>query len=203
MKLGGPKIRISRRLGIPITPKSAKYLERRPYPPGQHGPTKRTKKMSGFEMQLLEKQKLRAQYNISEKQMRICFAKSQQKKGSTVDNIIQYLETRIDAIILRGGFARTIFAARQYVSHRHVLVNDKPVNIASYRAKINDKISIREKSRTVPVFAEAANGKESVQVPGYLEVDRKNFSIVLKALPKREDVPVICNVQSVVEYYSR
>lgn len=203
MKLGGPKIRISRRLGIPITPKAAKYLERRPYPPGQHGPLRRNKKMSGFEQQLLEKQKLRAQYNISEKQMQICFAKSSRKKGSTVDNIIQYLETRLDAVILRSGFARTIFAARQFVSHKHILVNDKPVNIPSCRVKVNDRISIREKSRAIPAFAEVAEAKESAQVPAYLDVDRKNLAVVLKALPRREEVPVICNVQSVVEYYSR
>ena len=110
MKYNGPKVKLSRKLGVALTPKAGKYMEKKPYGPGQHGPTKfRRDKMSDYKRQLVEKQRLRAQYNIHERQMRNYYKKAAQKSGSTSENLIQMLESRLDAVVLRGGLARTIF----------------------------------------------------------------------------------------------
>lgn len=202
MDLRQSKIKVSRRLGIAITPKSARFMERRPNPPGQHG-AKANRKLSNFGLQLVEKQKLRAQYNISERQMQIAMAEALRKKGSTIDNLLQYLETRLDVAVLRSGFARTIFAARQFVSHGHVLVNEKKVNIASYRIKIGDTITIKEASRKMPVFEEWTKFRDMPSVAPYFETAANTFTSTLKYLPGRNEVPVDCNVQSVIEFYSR
>ena len=125
MKYTGPKVKLSRALGIPLTPKAMKYMARKPYPPGPHGMRKRHKKQSEFGNQLMEKQRLRAQYNLSEKQLRNYYRAASQEKGNTGENLIQKLESRLDAIILRAGFSPTIYGARQLVNHGHVLVNAK------------------------------------------------------------------------------
>ena len=123
MKYTGPKIKLSRRLGFALTPKAGKYLERRSDPPGVHGKRRKSAKLSDYGRQLLEKQRLRFQYNISEKQLQNCYQKAVRKKGNTADILIQLLESRLDALVLRAGFARTIYAARQLVNHGHVQVN--------------------------------------------------------------------------------
>lgn len=201
MDLRGPKAKIARRLGIALTPKSAKYLDRRPYPPGQHGPTGRPGKPSDFKRQLLEKQKLRAQYNVGERQLRNYFRQAAATPGNTPGRLLQLLETRLDATVLRAGFARTIFAARQYVRHGHITVNGRRVTMPAYQLKPGDTVEVAERSRAVPQIVQAVQA--AARPPGYLEVDADNFRARLRELPSAEQVPVMCTLPLVVEYYSR
>jgi small subunit ribosomal protein S4 len=196
-----PKVRRSRALGIPLTPKCVSYFERRPYPPGVHGRAR--KSTSDYKVRLLEKQRLRAQYDISETQMRRAFDSAARGTSNTGEAIIAALETRLDAVVLRAGFARTIYQARQAVSHKHVEVNGRTVNIPSYRVKPGDVVAIREKSRAKTPFQVAAAGAHSTTPPPYLDVRLSALHVMLLREPKRSEVPVICNEQLVVEYYSR
>jgi small subunit ribosomal protein S4 len=201
MKYTGPKVKLSRKLGIALTPKAQKYMERKPYPPGQHGPEKRRAKLSDYGRQLLEKQRLRFQYNVHERQLRRYYEEASRMPGNTADNLIQLLERRLDALVLRAGFARTIYAARQYVRHGHIEVNGRKVDVPSYRVNVNDVISVREKSRRIPDIQEAV--RNAGQAPPYLEVSKADFSVRLLYIPPREEIPVICEVPMVVEFYSR
>lgn len=195
------KVKRSRALGIPLTPKAIKVMERRPNPPGQHGSQGQWRRSSDYKLQLLQKQRLRAQYNIREAQMRGYMQKASRAQGRTPERLVALLESRLDALVLRAGFARTIYAARQYVSHRHIAVNGERVTIPSYSVKPGDVIAIHEKSREIPVFAEAL---ESVgNVPPYVEVDKKTMSAKYLRLPEIHEVPIICEVNQVVEFYSR
>lgn len=202
MNYTGPKVRRARALGIALTPKAAEVMERRNYPPGQHGPAKRHQrsKMSDYKRQLLEKQRLRAQYNIHERQMRNYFRKAVRRTGNTADTLVQMLESRLDAIIYRGGFARTIYAARQYVTHRHVTVNGQLVNIPSYQVQVGDVVTIKPKSQSLPCFAEAL---ETARPPAYLTLEREKYSVQLRYLPQRDEVPIICEMVQVIEFYAQ
>ncbi len=202
MKYTGPKVRLSRRLGVPLTDKAARIMEKRPYPPGQHGPAKqyRRGRQSAYERQLLEKQRLRSQYNIHERQMRNYYRKAVGMDGNTGDNLVQLLETRLDAVVLRSGLAPTIYAARQYVSHGHVMVNGRRVNIASYQVAIGDNVSIRPKSQKMDIFQGAI---ENAFPPEYISLDKGTMSFSVLYLPRRTEVPIVCEVAQVVEYYSR
>lgn len=200
MNYTGPKVKLSRKLGIMLTPKAGKINERKPYPPGQHGAAKRRAKQSDYGRQLLEKQRLRLQYNISEKQMSNTYAKATKLTGNTADLLIQLLETRLDALLYRSGLAKTMYAARQYIVHGHVLVNGKKVNVPSYRVKVNDVFSIKEKSRKLECFQEAIR---SAGAPPYIELSKADFSGKLLYIPHKEEVPIQCEVSLVVEYYSR
>ncbi|MCS6999747.1 MAG: 30S ribosomal protein S4 [Bacteroidota bacterium] len=200
MKYTGPKVKLSRKLGFSLTTKARKYMDRKPYPPGQHGPLKRRGKLSDYGRQLLEKQRLRLQYNVHERQMRNYFAEASRMAGNTGDNLIQLLESRLDALVYRAGFAPTIYAARQYVRHGHIEVNGKRVDIPSYRVKPNDVIQVREKSRKLECFQNAIRTAQPVP---YLEVSKADLSAKYLYLPPREEVPVVCEVPLVVEYYSR
>ena len=202
MKFTGSKIKKSRALGIALTPKAERYLNKRPYPPGQHGLQQqmRRRKMSPYKTQLLEKQKLRAQYNIHERQMRIYYKKAAQK-GDMVNSLVHLLEARPDAVVLRGGLARSIYGARQYVNHGHIMVDGKKVDIPSYRVKPGQKISVKPKSQRMACFQEALDS--ATPPPPYIERDKKSFSVVYTYDPQREEVPVICEVPLVIEFYSR
>lgn len=201
MKFTGPKVKLSRQLGIALTPKASKYLERKPHPPGQHGRTRRRNaKMSDYKRQLLEKQKLRAQYNIHERQMRNYYRKASRKTGSTADNLIQLLESRLDAMVLRGGLARTIYQARQFVNHGHIAVNGKRVDIPSYQVRTGDVVSVVEGSRKIPGFTQSLR---SARPPGYVSLSKPDLAVTLLNLPLRDDVQVICEISQVIEYYSR
>ncbi len=200
MNYTGPKVKISRKLGINLTPKAGKVASKKPYPPGQHGANKRRAKQSDYGRQLLEKQRLRLQYNISESQMVNTYKMATKLSGNTADLLMQLLETRLDAVIYRAGFARTIYAAKQYVSHGHVLVNGKKLNIASYRVKVNDVISIKASSRNLDCFQEAIRNS---QAPSYLEVSKADFSAKLAYVPAREEIPSQCEISLVIEFYSR
>ena len=200
MNYTGPKVRISRKLDINLTPKARKVRDKKPYPPGQHGATKRRGKQSDYGRQLLEKQRLRLQFNVHERQMRNYFAKATKMVGNTGDILVQLLESRLDSIVFRSGLARTMYAARQYVSHGHIFVNGRLLDIASYNVKVNDVISVKEKSRKLECF------QDSVRLgapPPYLELSKVEFSVKLLYTPPREEIPVVCDVPLVVEFYSR
>jgi small subunit ribosomal protein S4 len=199
MNFTGPKVKKSRALGVALTPKAEKYMRKRPYGPGQHG-QRRRRRPSDYGVQLLEKQRLRFQYNVSERQLQRAYEMATRKSGPTGEILIQLLETRLDALVLRVGLAPSIFAARQFVTHGHIQVNGKKVNIPSQRIKPGDVITVREKSRTKVMFQE---GRVPVNVPGYLSFDENSLTAKLLSAPPRDEVPVICNEQLVVEYYSR
>ena len=198
------KTRLSRALGIALTPKAAKYLEKRPYAPGEHGRTKR-KTDSDYAVRLREKQRLRAQYGIREAQLKIVFNEARKASGLTGENLVELLETRLDALVLRAGFARTTAQARQMVVHRHILVDGKLVDRPSFRVKPGQMIHVKAKSeKTEPFQVAAAGGHVDVlpKTPGYLEVEIDKLQATLLRRPKRAEVPVTCEVQLVVEYYA-
>jgi small subunit ribosomal protein S4 len=202
MNYTGPKVRLSRRFGVPLTPKAAKIMEKRGYPPGQHGRmAARFSKVSDYKRQLQEKQLLRAQYNIHERQLRNYYQKASSRVGNTPDNLIQLIETRLDAVVMRAGLARSIYAARQYVTHGHIEVNGKRVNIPSYNVEVGDVVSVKEKSLKMPCFTEAL--ESTIAPPPYLDRDEAAMSVKLLYLPKRDEVPVICEMSLVIEFYSR
>jgi small subunit ribosomal protein S4 len=149
------KVRLSRALGVALTPKAAKYLEKRPYAPGEHGRTKR-KQDSDFAVRLREKQRLREQYGIREKQMRNTFNEARRKDGLTGENLVELLEMRLDALVLRAGFARTTAQARQLVVHRHILVDGQLVDRPSFRVKPGQLIHVKPKSEALEPFQVAA-----------------------------------------------
>ena len=199
------KTRLSRALGVALTPKAAKYMEKRPYAPGEHGRTKR-KQDSDYAVRLREKQRLRAQYGIREKQLRIAFNEARRTDGLTGENLVELLEMRLDALVLRAGFARTIAQARQFVVHRHILVDGQIVDRPSFRVKPGQTIQVKPKAVTLePYMAAAAGAHRDVlpEVPDYLDVSLEKLTTKLVRRPKRAEVPVTCDVQLVVEYYAR
>jgi small subunit ribosomal protein S4 len=202
MDFHGPKVKMARQLGIPLTPKASKVMQRKPYPPGQQGAQKKRGpgKMSNFKKQLREKQKLRAQYHISEKQMRRYFKMASRKEGNTEENLIQLLERRLDAVVHRSGLAKTIYAARMTVGHGHIFVNGKRVNIPSFLVRTGDVVTVKEASRQMPIFQESVQAAEAIP---YVEMDPDKMEARMQNYPAREDVPVICEISQVVEYYSR
>src|SRR5918997_2904522 len=165
----GPKVKLARQLGIAITPKAARVMERRPNPPGQHGASPR-RKVSGYKKQLVEKQRLRAQYNVSERQMQNAFAEAIRQPGNTGIRLLQLLELRLDAAVLRAGFVRTIYAARQAVTHGHVTVNGRRVDRPSRRLKPGDVVALSERSKDLAAFT---GPLEVARPPAYLELDRE------------------------------
>jgi small subunit ribosomal protein S4 len=198
------KTRLSRALGVALTPKAARHMEKRPYAPGEHGRTKR-RQDSDYAVRLREKQRLRAQYGIREKQLRIVFNEARRTQGLTGENLVELLEMRLDALVLRAGFARTTAQARQLVVHRHILVDGKLVDRPSFRVKPGQLIHVKERSEALEPFqVAAAGGHVDVlpPVPGYLEVEIDKLQARLVRRPKRAEVPVTAEVQLVVEYYA-
>jgi len=200
MNYTGPKVKISRKLGFSLTAKARKVMDKNSNPPGQHGSKKRRGKMSVYGQQLLEKQRLRLQYNIHERQMTNYYHKAHHLLGNTGELLVQLLESRLDAIVFRAGFARSMQSARQYVRHGHIFVNGKLVNIPSFHVNPNDVIQVKEKSRKLECFQDAVRASAA---PPYLEVSKADFSVKYLYLPPREEVPVVCEVPLVVEFYSR
>lgn len=197
----GPKHKLCRRLGSCIWDSPRCPSLKRPYAPGQHGQNQR-RKQSVYGQQLLEKQKLRMHYGILEKQMRRTFEKAQRLGGVTGTNLLMLLESRLDCVVYRLGFARTIHAARQLVNHGHILVDDKKVDIPSFRVMPEMKVSVREKSRKIPMIAEGAEDTPH-KMPEYLERLPKSFEGRMTALPNLETIPFQANTQGVIELYSR
>lgn len=198
MTYHGPKVRLARQVGVALTPKAAKVLERRPYPPGDHGRTQR-RNPSAYKTQLLEKQKLRYQYNVSERQLRLAYVEAVRQAGPTGHNLLALLESRLDATVLRAGLARTIYAARQFVSHGHLTVNGRKVDRPSSRLRAGDVVAVRDRSKHMAAFHHVAD----VVVPPYLAADAKGLTVRVERRPERHEIPVICNEALVVELYNR
>ena len=198
------KTRLSRALGIALTPKAAKYLEKRPYAPGEHGRTKR-KQDSDYAVRLREKQRLRAQYDISERQMARAYDRAKKAEGKTGEALVVELERRLDALVLRSGIAKTIYQARQMVVHGHIEVNGGKVDKPSFRVRPDDIVMVRERSREKYPFQVAREGGYDTdgETPRYLQVNLKALAFRLDRDPNRKEIPVICDEQLVVEYYAR
>jgi len=199
MNYTGPKVKLSRKLGIGMTPKAGKVMKKKNYAPGQHG-KKRRAKQSDYGTQLLEKQRLRLQYNISERQMGNYYDKATRLEGNTAELLVQLLESRLDSVVSRAGLAKTSYAARQYVQHGHILVNGKKCDIPSYHVKTTDIISLKEKSRKIECFQESIRNSAA---PPYLDVNKSDFSVKMAYVPLKEEIPIQCELSLVVEYYSR
>ena len=198
----GPKHKLSRRIGKCVWGRPNSPALRRPFPAGQHGENIR-RKMSVYGTQLLEKQKLRMYYGgIMERQMRRIFAEAKRMEGNTGSNLMQLLESRLDCVVWRLGFAPTIFAARQLVTHCHVLVNGAKVNVPSYHVKPGMAIAISEKSRKIPMVVEGAE-HPPIQIPDYLERAAKSFEGKMVALPGPESIPFQVDTNSIIGFYSR
>ena len=201
----GPKARIQRRFGEVLIPrvKYQKILEKRPYPPGDHGKEKqyRSGRRSDFGLQLSEKQKLSFIYNIRETQMRRYFVKARKTPGATGTNLLILLERRLDNMVYRSGFAATIWAARQLVKHGHVLVDGQRVDLPSYSVVPGETLSVVEKMRKNPHVVEAMEGT-AFNLP-YLDVDTNAISSKLVHTPSLEEIPVPVQEQLVVEFYTR
>ncbi|SDE15465.1 SSU ribosomal protein S4P [Paracoccus isoporae] len=198
------KYKIDRRMGENIWGRAKSPVNRREYGPGQHG-QRRKGKMSDFGTQLRAKQKLKGYYgDLTEKQFRRIYAEAERVKGDTGENLVGLLERRLDAVVYRAKFVPTIFAARQFVNHGHVEVNGQKVNIASYRVKEGDVISVRERSRQLALVLEAVQLPER-DVPDYLEVDHNKMTASFVRTPALGDVPYAVQMEPnlVVEYYAK
>lgn len=198
-------VRKSRALGIPLTPKAEKYFERRPYGPGQHGRA-RKKQDSDYAVRLREKQRLRAQYNIREKQLLNAYKEAKRAEGQTGENLVGLLESRLDALVLRSGFARTITQARQMVVHRHIMVDGVRVDRPSFKVKPGQMIHVHPRSEKMDPFQVAATGANQdvlPATPAYLNVAIEKLQATLERKPERSEIPVTCEEQLVVEYYAR
>lgn len=196
----GPKQKKARRFKEPIFGPS-KSLERKPYGPGQHGRTHRGKK-SEYAIQLEQKQKAKYTYGLLERQFRNIFEKAQSKEGVTGDNLLKFLESRLDNSVYRMGFARTRRQARQLVNHGHVVVNGVVVNIPSCSLRPGDIVSVRPKSRTLEVVEDAVANSPKKKY-SWLEVDKKTMTGKFMNYPPMQDIPENINVQLIVELYSK
>ncbi len=199
------KYKISRRLGVNLWGRGKDPFDSKNYPPGQHGPLGRRRMPSDYGLQLMAKQKLKGYYgNISEKQFRKIFQEAARRKGDTGENLVGLLEQRLDMVAYRMNFVPTVFAARQLVSHKHVLVNGKTVNIPSYRVKEGDVVEVKEKSRQIPMVLEAMKNPEK-DVPEYLEVDSPMYKGSFVRVPAFDEIPYAVQMEPnlVIEFYSR
>ena len=201
----GPVGKISRRLGIGITEKGQRILNKKAYPPGQHGPTARRRQVSDFGLQLQEKQKARYMYGVLERQFKRIFEKAQRYPGETGSHLFILLERRLDNVVYRLGFAVTRTQARQLVSHGHITVNGRKTNIPSFTVKVGDRIAVRPESRRRMYFKNLVDSGDlnRVSVPDWLRRDAADLAGEVVTLPRREDAEPGINEQLIVEYYSR
>lgn len=200
----GPAVKISRREGVNLseTPKVQRYMEKHPYPPGQHG-QRRRRKPSDYAVRLREKQKLRYYYNVSEKQFSNLFAEASKREGATGAVFLQLLESRLDNVVYRLGLAHTRRQGRQFVGHGHVLVNGERVTIASYRVKPGDVIEVAPKSKSNALIKQNVEARRRGKTLPWLEFDADALKGKFVSLPAREDLNVPVNELQVIEYYSR
>ena len=200
----GPRARVSRRLGTNIwgTAGETRALDRRPYPPGEHGRTRRRGNVSENLIQLQETQKARFTYGLSERQFRNLYEEASRKEGVTGENMLRFLELRLDNAVYRAGWAATRPQARQFVGHGHLLVNGKRVNIPSYRLRKGDVVTLREKSRELIVVQ---HNRDTLgrAVPGWLESGDDGWSVTVRELPVRDQIDVPVREQLIVELYSK
>ncbi len=196
----GPKTRIARKFGEPIYGED-KYFDRHKYAPGQHGQNRRGKK-SEYGVQLAEKQKAKYTYGVLERQFRILFEQAQRTKGITGEVLLQLLESRLDNVVYRLGIAPTRAAARQLVSHCHIVVNGKVVNIPSYQVKAGQVVGVREKAKSLEVIANSLAGFSHAKYP-WLQWNEENKEGTYLHIPAREDIPENIKEQLIVELYSK
>lgn len=196
----GPRLKVMRALGVDLPGLSRKTIADRPQPPGQHGAKQQRK--SGFGLQLQEKQKLRFNYGLGERQMRRLVLDARRDQGATGNKLAELLERRLDNVVFRAGFAGSIPAARQLVNHNHLLVNGRAVNIPSFRVRVGDVISVRPKSRELLVVR-ASMAEPALTRPEWLAADEANFAVTVSHLPDVADIPFPIEMQLVVEYYSQ
>lgn len=198
------KFKLDRRMGENLWGRPKSPVNRRDYGPGEHGQRRRGK-LSDYGLQLRAKQKLKGYYgNITEKQFKAIYREAERMKGDTSENLIGLLERRLDAIVYRAKFVPTVFSARQFVGHGHVLVNGRRVNIPSYRCKPGDVVQVREKSRDIQPVLEGSQSQER-DVPEYLTVDHAKLTAELVRVPGLSEVPyaVVMEPNLVIEFYSR
>ena len=198
------KHKVDRRLKVNLWGRPKSPFNSRNYPPGQHGKAKKGK-LSDYGTQLEAKQKMKFYYgNMNERQFRNVYRKAIQKKGNTTENLVGFLERRLDTVAYRAKFATTVFSARQLINHGHIKVNGKKVNIPSYLVKAEDTIEIKDKSKDIITIVGALVSKER-EVPDYIQMDEKNKKATLTRIPKFSEVPypVIMEPNLVIEYYSR
>jgi len=176
-------------------------VDRRPYPPGQHG--QRRSKFSPYGQQLREKQKVKRIYGLLEKQFRLTFDRASRMRGITGENLLLLLERRLDNMVYRMGFARTRKEARQLVRHGHFTVNGKKVNIPSAVLNVGDSVEVRDKSRKIASLGDSLDAVERRGLPAWVELDRNNFKAMIKAFPTREDITMPIQEQMIVELYSK
>ncbi len=200
----GPKARVSRRLGTNIfgTKGEAIALDKRPYPPGEHGRTRRRTTASEYLLQLQEKQKARFTYGLTERQFRNLYAEASRRSGVTGENMLCYLESRLDNVVYRSGWGATRPQARQFVRHGHVSVNDRRVTIPSYRVSAGDVVSVREKARSMTVLQWNVDVLDRVP-PVWLEVVEEGWAASVLAAPVRDQIDVPIREQLIVELYSK
>jgi len=197
----GPRTRLSRRFGIPMFGPD-KYLERRNYAPGVHGPKSR-RKHTDYGLGLIEKQKLRYFYGLMERQFRGVYERALKRRGVTGEQMLQILETRLDNVVYHLGFAITRAAARQMVSHGHLKVNGRKVNVPSFALRVNDVIEVRESNVSRQLATKNLELSTSKVVPDWLSLNKDAFKGSVVRIPTREDIQPVANEQAVVEFYSR
>ena len=205
----GAVCRLCRRDGTKLFLKGAKCftdkcpVEKRNFPPGQHGQSRKVKKIVGYGLQLREKQKAKRIYFTLEGQFRAYYQKASNRTGVTGELLLQQLETRLDNVCYRLGFALSRRQARQLVRHGHIQVNGRKVNIPSFQCKVGDEIQLREGSKSIPILEEAKNFASGQRAVQWLDINRDNLSGKVLSLPKREDVNLPVNEQLIVELYSK
>jgi small subunit ribosomal protein S4 len=197
----GPKSKIARKFGDPIYGPD-KFLDKKNFPPGQHGVNRKRRKLSEYGIQLKEKQKAKYTYGVLERQFRNTFERAQSSKGVTGEVLLQLLESRLDNVVYRLGIAPTRAAARQLVSHRHITVNGYVVNIPSFHLKAGDIIGVREKSKSLEAITDAMGTHRSSQY-SWLEWDKSLMSGKFMNVPERDDIPETIKEQLIVELYSK
>lgn len=196
--------KMCRREGVSLCGREKCAVKRRPFPPGQHGPTARgTGKMSGYGKQLREKQKAKRLYGVMERQFRQYFEAARRKKGNTGDVLMQLLETRLDNVVYRLGIGKTRAQARQLVSHGLIFVNDGLVDIPSFHVRIGDAIRVRDTKKSKGVFAELPDRLKNHEAPGWLNVDQAVLGGKVTALPEGKDLQAVFDPTLIVELYSR
>lgn len=197
----GPRTRRSRRVGQLLDENKAKYYDRRPYPPGEHG--RRRIRETDYLIQLREKQKMRQIYGVLEKQFRRYYREAARSKGITGDTLLQFLECRLDNVVYRAGLARTRPQARQLVNHGHFRVNNRKVDIPSYRVRAGDVVTVKDRSRDSIVIRQALDTLGERAAPGWLEVTPEDRLITVLDVPARSQIDTEVQEQLVVELYSK
>lgn len=197
----GPRVKVMRALGVELPGLSRKSIENRPNPPGQHGASASRRRKSDYGLALIEKQKLRYNYGVNERQLRRLVVDARQAQGSSGEILLQLLESRLDNVVFRAGLAPTLIAARQLVSHRHLTLNGRIVNIPSIRLRAGDEIRLRERSRSIPMVVETV-ANPSLARPEWLGWNEQQLGATLTRLPEADEVPFPIDIQLVVQYYA-